>query len=425
LDESDDKNAQVNPKSSVVDRLQSSSIEKRPSVFTHIGKSKDRKVYVFNRIKDGLRPKPLVFTRIQTIEKPSDSSLQQEKISAFSCLGVINEVQSSIPSRMKRFSTLDVKMDGSLRVKMRTVVLTRQQKSYSSNEKSEEEQVASSNHITIRECDDSDLDSKVDLAEILDMLEDEGLATVDDLKELNLGTKEESRPIYVSSLLMQEEEKEYFDLLSEYKDVLAWSYKEMPGLDPKVAVHRLSIKKGVSPKKQPQRRFRPELVLEIKKEVNKLIEVGFIREVKYLTWIANIVLMRKKNGQLHICLDFRDLNKACPKDDFPLPIMELMIDLTTGHEALSFMDCTTGYNQIQMALEDQEATTFRTAKGIFFYKVMPFDIKNAGPTYQRAIQTIFDDRLHKIVKFYVDDLVVKSMKRVEHIRDLRQIFERL
>ena len=72
---------------------------------------------------------------------------------------------------------------------------------------------------------------------------------------------------------------------------------------------------------------------EIKKEVNKLIEVGFIREVKYLTWIANIVLMRKKNGQLHICLDFRDLNKACPKDDFPLPIMELMIDLTTGHEA--------------------------------------------------------------------------------------------
>jgi len=85
------------------------------------------------------------------------------------------------------------------------------------------------------------------------MLEDGGQATVDDLKELNLGTKEEPRPIYVSSLLMQEEEKEYFVLLSEYKDVFAWSYKKMPGLDPKVAVHRLSIKKGVSPKKQPQR----------------------------------------------------------------------------------------------------------------------------------------------------------------------------
>ena len=84
------------------------------------------------------------------------------------------------------------------------------------------------------------------------------------------------------------------ELLSEYKDVFAWSYKEMPGLDPKVAVHRLSIKRGIPPKKQPQRRFRPELVPEIEKEVNKLIEAGFIREVKYPTWIANIVPVRKK-----------------------------------------------------------------------------------------------------------------------------------
>ena len=199
----------------------------------------------------------------------------------------------------------------------------------------------------------------------------------------------------------------------------------MPGLDPKVAVHRLSIKKGTSPKKQPQRRFRPELVPEIEKEVNKLIEAGFIREVKYPTWIANIVPVRKKNGQLRICVDFRDLNEACPKDDFPLPVTELMIDSTTGHEALSFMDCTAGYNQIQMAPEDQEATAFRTPKGIFCYKVMPFGLKNAGATYQRAMQTIFDDMLHKTVECYVDDLVVKSKKRVEHIQDLRHIFERL
>ncbi|XP_074296849.1 uncharacterized protein LOC141627503 [Silene latifolia] len=112
----------------------------------------------------------------------------------------------------------------------------------------------------------------------------------------------------------------------------------MPGLSPKIAVHRLAIKKGTNPKKQPQRRL-VELVHEIEKEVNKLIEAGFIREVKYSTWIANIVLVRKKNGQLRICVDFRDLNDACPKDDFPLPVTELMIDATTGHEALSFMDC--------------------------------------------------------------------------------------
>jgi len=148
------------------------------------------------------------------------------------------------------------------------------------------------------------------------------------------------------------------------------------------------------------------LIPEIEKEVNKLIEAGFIREVKHPTWIANMVPVRKKNGQRRVCVDFRDLNDACPQDDFPLPVTELMIDSTTEHEVLSFIDCTAGYNQIQMATEDQEATAFRTLKGIFCYKVMPFGLKNVGATYQRAMQTIFKDMLHKMVECYVDDIVV-------------------
>jgi len=106
-------------------------------------------------------------------------------------------------------------------------------------------------------------------------------------------------------------------------------------------------------------------------------------------------------------VDFWDLNDACPKDDFPLPVIELMIDSTTGHEALSFMDCTVGYNQIQMAPEDEEATAFRKPKGIFCYKVMPFGLKNAGAIYQRMMQSILEDMLHKTMECYVDDLVVK------------------
>jgi len=167
------------------------------------------------------------------------------------------------------------------------------------------------------------------------------------------------------------------------------------------------------------------LVPEIEREVNKLIEEGSIREVKCPTWIVNIVPVKKKNGQLRICVDFRDLNDACPKDDFPLPVTKLMIDSTTGHEVLSFMDYIARYNQILIAPEDQEATAFRTLKGIFCYKVMPFGLKNAGTTYQRAMQTIFDEMLHKKVKCYVNDLVVKSKKRENHIQDLRLIFERL
>jgi len=116
----------------------------------------------------------------------------------------------------------------------------------------------------------------------------------------------------------------------------------------------------------------------------------------------------KEKERLPSCyVDFRDLNDACPKDDFPLPVTELMINSIIGHEGLSFMDCTTGYNQIQMALEDQEATAFRTPKGIFCYKVMPFGLKNAGATYQRAMPTIFKDIAHKEMECYVNDLAVK------------------
>ncbi|KAL0451384.1 UNVERIFIED_CONTAM: Transposon Tf2-12 polyprotein [Sesamum latifolium] len=136
-------------------------------------------------------------------------------------------------------------------------------------------------------------------------------------------------------------------------------------------------------------------------------------------WISSIVPVRKKNGQIRVCVDFRDLNNACPKDDFSLPIAELMMDATTGHEALSFMDGSSGYNQIRMAPADKELTAFRTPKGIYCYKVMLFRLKNIGVTYQRAMQRIFNDMLHKNVECYVNDLVVKSKKREDHLYDLR------
>ncbi|XP_015159093.1 uncharacterized protein [Solanum tuberosum] len=102
--------------------------------------------------------------------------------------------------------------------------------------------------------------------------------------------------------------------------------------------------------------FHPELVTQIEAEVNKIIEDGFIQEVKYPLWISNIVHVKKKNGQIRVCVNFRDLNNACPKDDFPLPIIELMVDATTGHEAMSFMDGSSGYNQVIMSPKPEEYT---------------------------------------------------------------------
>ena len=147
--------------------------------------------------------------------------------------------------------------------------------------------------------------------------------------------------------------------------------------------------------------------------------------MQYTEWIANIVLVKKKNGQIWVCVDFRDLNSACPKDDFLLPITQVMVDTTTGNEALSFMDGSSGYNQIRMNPKDEELTTFCTPKGIYYYKVMPFGLKNAGATYQRAMLKIFDNVLHKYVECYVNDLVVKTKRREDHLVDLWSVFNRL
>ena len=175
---------------------------------------------------------------------------------------------------------------------------------------------------------------------------------MDELVEINLGSPEEPKITYVSKLLSDDEMKEYVAYLSEYKDVFAWSYKEMPGLDPKVATHKLAVDSSKRPVKHAQRRFYPDIAVKIELEINKLQAANFIREAKYPTWIANIVPVKKQNGQIHVCVDFRDLNVACPKDEFPLPITELMVDAATSFEALSFMDGFLGYNQIKMDPKD-------------------------------------------------------------------------
>nr|XP_023920829.1 uncharacterized protein LOC112032298 [Quercus suber] len=118
-------------------------------------------------------------------------------------------------------------------------------------------------------------------------------------------------------------------------------------------------------------------------EVEKLLTAGFIREVYYPEWLANVVMVKKSNGKCCMCMDFTDLNQAYPKESFPLPRIDQLVDSTTGHELLTFMDAFSGYNQIRMSKEDQEKTAFVTSQGLYCYKVMSFGLKNAGATYQR------------------------------------------
>ena len=127
--------------------------------------------------------------------------------------------------------------------------------------------------------------------------------------------------------------------------------------------------------------FAQERDKAIVKEVRKLLVAGFIREVYYPDWLANVVMVKKSNGKWMMCVDFMDLNRACPKDNYPLLRIDTLVDSTARHELLSFMNAFSGYNQIKVNEEDQEKTSFVTSQGIFCYKVMPFELKNAGAMY--------------------------------------------
>nr|CAN73091.1 hypothetical protein VITISV_041303 [Vitis vinifera] len=232
------------------------------------------------------------------------------------------------------------------------------------------------------------------------------------------------RELKIGSPLSTDERDRLIHLLRSYFDVFAWSY-EMPGLDPSIVQHHSPILPHARPVKKKLRRLHPRWSLQVKEEIQKQLSVGFISMVKYLEWLANVVPVPKKDGKVRVCVDFRDLNKASPKDDFPLPHINLLVDSTTGHSMLSFMDGFSGYNQILMALEDMEKITFITEWGTYCYKVMPFWLKNAGAIYQRAATTFFHDMMHRDIEVYVDDMIVKSQGRADHLEALDRFFERI
>jgi hypothetical protein len=164
------------------------------------------------------------------------------------------------------------------------------------------------------------------------------------------------------------------------------------------------------------------MVVRIKEEVQKQVDVGFLVTAEYPQWVANIVPVLKKDGKVHMCVDYRDLNKVSLKDDFPLSHIDMLVDNTAKFKVFQFMDGFFGYNQIKMAPEDMEKTTFITPWGTFCYRVMPFGLKNAGATYQRAMTTLFHDMIHKEIEVYVDDMISKSSNEEEHVEHLLKLF---
>ncbi|XP_038679469.1 uncharacterized protein LOC119980745, partial [Tripterygium wilfordii] len=242
---------------------------------------------------------------------------------------------------------------------------------------------------------------------------------------VNLGTEMEKKEVKVGAAFEGENKKKLIDLLHNYQDVFAWSYQDMPGLDTSIVVHKLPLILECTLVKQKLRRLKADMLLKIRDEVKKQFDAGFLAVARYPEWVANIVPVPKKDGKVRMCVDYRDLNRARPKDNFPLPHIDVLVDNTARHSNFSFMDGFSGYNQIKMAPEDREKTTFITLWGTFCYKVMSFGLKNAGATYQRAMVTLFHDMMHREVEVYVDDMIAKSKEGEDHIVNLQKLFDRL
>ena len=228
---------------------------------------------------------------------------------------------------------------------------------------------------------------------------------------------------YIGSKLTEDLKSLLTQFLRQNRDVFAWKQADMGGIDPTVITHRLNTSTSFKPVKQKRRSFAPERQKAINEEVGKLLQVGAIREVEYPEWLANVVLVKKANGKWQLCIEFTDINKACPKDSFLLPRIDLIVDVTAGHKLLSFMDAFFGYNHISMNPDDQEKTSFVTAQGTYCYRVMPFELKNARATYQRLVNRMFQKQIDVTMEVYIDDMLVKSTTTELHIAHLSEAFQ--
>nr|KYP68887.1 Retrovirus-related Pol polyprotein from transposon 17.6 [Cajanus cajan] len=190
----------------------------------------------------------------------------------------------------------------------------------------------------------------------------------------------------------------------------------MPGIDANFIYHRLAIRKEAKPVE------RREAIIA---ETQKLLNVGFIHEVRYTTWLANVVLVKKNSRKGRMCVDYTDLNKVCHKDSYPLPSIDKLVDSASGHALLSFLDAYSGYNQIMMYPPYEEHTAFITDHANFCYRVIPFGLKNVGATYQRLMDKVFQQKIGKNMEVYVDDMVVKTLSVKAHAADLAEVFSQI
>ncbi|KAM2622716.1 hypothetical protein TB2_027309 [Malus domestica] len=245
----------------------------------------------------------------------------------------------------------------------------------------------------------------------------------DHLKYVFLGN-EETLPVIVSSSLTALEEEKLIRVLKEHKTAIGWTLADIKGISRTTCMHRIFLEEGAKPTREAQRRLNPPMMEVVKKEIIKLLDCGVIYPISDSRWVSPVQVVPKKSGVTvvknaedelvptriqtgwRVCIDYRKLNNTTRKDHFPLPFIDQMLERLAGHSFYCFLDGYSGYNQIVIAPDDQEKTTFTCPFGTFAYRRMPFGLCNAPATFQQCMVSIFSDFIEKIIEVFMDDFSV-------------------
>jgi hypothetical protein len=237
------------------------------------------------------------------------------------------------------------------------------------------------------------------------------LQSNDGTKTVPLDQATPQQMVTISKDLTSHDEERLLCCLSKNKDVFAWSALDLVGVSRSIIEHGLGIDPSVRPKKQRLRKMSDEKTEAAKAEVHRLLEAKFIEPIAYPTWLANVVMVQKKSGKWWMCIDFTSLNKAYPKDNFPLPRIDKIVDSAAGCEVMSLLDCFSGYHQIYMKEEDKASTSFITPFDTYCFIRMPEGLKNVGSTFSRLTETVLESQIRRNIFTYVDDIVVASRSK--------------
>jgi hypothetical protein len=235
------------------------------------------------------------------------------------------------------------------------------------------------------------------------------LQSNDGTKTVPLDPVTPKQTVVISKDLTSQDEEKHISCLSRNKDVFAWSALDLVGVSRTIIKHGLGIDPSVRPKKQRLRKMSDKKTEAAKAEVHRLLE-------------ANVVMVQKKSDKWHMCIDFTSLNKACPKDNFPLPRIDKIVDSAAGCEVMSLLDCFYGYHQIYMKEEDKASTSFITPFGTYCFIRMPEGLKNAGSTFSRLTKKVLESQVGRNIFTYVDDIVVASKNKEDHLAHLAETF---